>query len=99
MFGIFKGERAAMLNLECNQAKTNLPQFRLRDSFEHIRYGYLKVSAKRTLPSESVRLSSNAGKSFYLQSFVDRNLTASAVWHNNCLEIIQLKSVRKLCND
>ena len=76
MFGIFKGDRAAMLNLECNQAKTNLPSFRLRDSSERIRFGYLKVSAKRTLPSESVRLPSNAGKSFCLQLFVDRNLAA-----------------------
>jgi hypothetical protein len=52
MFGIFKGEQAAMLNLECTPAKTNLPAIRLRKFFERNKYGILKMSVYRTVPSD-----------------------------------------------
>ena len=41
-----------MLNLECTKANTNLPEFRLRNFFERINYGFLNVSVNRTVPSE-----------------------------------------------
>ena len=37
-----------MLILECNKAKSNLPDFRLRNFSERINRGFLKVSANRT---------------------------------------------------
>jgi hypothetical protein len=40
-----------MLNLECRKAKTNLPDFRLRNFREHIKYEFLKVFVNRTVPS------------------------------------------------
>lgn len=62
MFGIFKGENAAMLNLECKESSTTLSKFRLRNFSKHINYGFLNVSVNRTVPSELFGWRQNAKK-------------------------------------
>jgi hypothetical protein len=46
----FEGESSAMLNLECNKTKTDLPFFRLRNFSKHNKCGFVSMSVNRTVP-------------------------------------------------
>jgi hypothetical protein len=48
----FEGESSAMLNLECNKTKTDLPFFRLRNFSKHNKCGFVSMSVNRTVPSK-----------------------------------------------
>jgi hypothetical protein len=85
MFGIFKGEFSAMLNLECTKAETNLPNFRALDFPERIKNGFRKVSEKRTVPSALFGCCQAHEKCSVFSDLKMKN-NIFLVWHNFCMK-------------
>jgi hypothetical protein len=98
MFGIFKGELSAMLISECIKAKTNLPEFRLRNFSGRIKCGFVNMSVNRTVPSELFGCRRNAKKYSVFSGLETKNKILFVLAR---LLIIRnsLKNVRKLCID
>jgi hypothetical protein len=87
-----------MLNLECTEAKTNLPDFRLRNFPGHIKFGFLKVSVNRTVPSDSFNCRQTVEKYIIFNYLEIKNKIfcglAQLLFRKN-----SLKNMRSLCQD